>query len=97
MKIEKTQSGSLLQIKLSGRLDVNTAQDFEREIKDLSGVEKLILDFKELEYVSSSGLRIILGLQKTMSEQGSMVIKNVCADVMDVFDMTGFSDILTIE
>lgn len=98
MEINKNQNGTELTISLSGRLDTTTAPVFEEEIKNsLDNVAKLILDFKELEYVSSAGLRVILFAQKVMNKQGEMLIKNVCSDIMEVFEITGFTDILTFE
>ena len=97
MKIDKNLNGNTLTITLEGRLDTNTSPELEKEVEVLDGVENLIFDFKNLEYISSAGLRIILALQKIMSNQGSMTIKNVKDDVREVFEITGFSDILTIE
>lgn len=98
MQINKTKNDSNLTLALTGRLDTNTAPLLEAELGDgLDGVTDLILDFASLEYISSAGLRVILSAQKEMNARGKMVIKNVCADIMDVFDITGFSDILTIE
>lgn len=97
MKVDKKVSNGELIITLDGRLDTNTAPTLEKEVELLDGVEKLILDFENLDYISSAGLRIILTLQKTMKKQGSMIIKNVKDEVKEVFEITGFSDILTIE
>lgn len=98
MTITKNRTGSKLEIALEGRLDTTTAPQLEAEVKnELDGVEELALDFTELAYVSSAGLRVLLSAQKIMNRQGSMVIRNVNEDVMDVFDVTGFIDILTIE
>ena len=98
MQINKTQNDSNLTLALAGRLDTNTAPSLEAELgANLEGVTSLVLDFADLEYISSAGLRVILSAQKDMNVRGQMVIKNVCADIMDVFDITGFSDILTIE
>ena len=98
MQINKTQNDSNLTLELAGRLDTNTAPSLEAELgANLEGVTSLTLDFADLEYISSAGLRVILSAQKDMNVRGQMVIKNVCADIMDVFDITGFSDILTIE
>lgn len=98
MEISKTQNGTELTISLSGRLDTTTAPVFEEDIKNsLANVAKLVLDFKELEYVSSAGLRVILFAQKAMNKQGKMLIKNVCSDIMEVFEITGFTDILSFE
>ena len=96
MEIIKKSEGSKLTIALVGRLDTTTAPELEAEIKSsLDGVTEFVLDFEALEYVSSAGLRVILMAQKLMKKQGSMVLVNVNADIMEVFDITGFSDILT--
>ena len=98
MQINKIKNNADLTLTLTGRLDTNTAPGLETELKEnLDGVTNLVLDFAGLEYISSAGLRVILSAQKEMNARGKMVIKNVCADIMDVFDITGFSDILTIE
>lgn len=98
MEIIKTQENTALNIALEGRLDTMTAPEFENALKDsIEGVELLVLDFEKLEYVSSAGLRVILGAQKIMNKQGAMKIINVNEEIMDVFDITGFTDILTIE
>ncbi len=98
MTITKKREGNKLEILLEGRLDTTTAPQLEAELKeDISGVEELRLDFADLAYISSAGLRVLLSAQKIMNRQGSMVICNVNEDVMDVFDVTGFIDILTIE
>ena len=96
MEIIKKSEGSKLTIALVGRLDTTTAPELEAEIKSsLDGVTEFVLDFEALEYVSSAGLRVILMAQKLMKKQDSMVLINVNADIMEVFDITGFSDILT--
>lgn len=83
---------------LEGRLDTTTAPLLEESLKEnIDAVEKLVFDFEKLEYISSAGLRTLLSAQKTMNKQGEMVIKNVCESIMEVFDITGFTDILTIE
>ncbi len=98
MTIEKKSSGTELLMAISGRMDTSTAPQFEAELKSsLDGVEKLVLDFENLEYVSSAGLRVILAAQKIMNKQGKMVIKNVGEVIAEVFEITGFVDILTIE
>jgi len=98
MNIDKKFDQSKLKIKLSGRLDTNTSPILEEELKkDLTGVKILIFDFEELMYISSAGLRIILSTQKTMNKQGEMIIENVNDLIMEVFDATGFTDILTIK
>lgn len=98
MQIIKKQDGTTLNIAVDGRLDTATAPNFENEIRDsLSGITTLVLDFNNLEYVSSAGLRVILTAQKIMNQQGKMIIRNANEDIMDVFEITGFADILTIE
>ncbi len=98
MKILQTVEGEKLTIALQGRLDTTTSPELEAELKEaLPNVKNLVFDFKDLEYISSAGLRIMLFAQKTMNKQGEMVIKNVNETVNEVFDVTGFSDILTIE
>ena len=97
MTIEKIQNGAELNLKVVGRLDTTTAPQLEAEIKQLDGITNLIFDFEELEYISSAGLRVLLGAQKTMNKQGEMVIKNVNDTINEIFEVTGFIDILTIE
>lgn len=98
MTIEKINSNNTLKVKIIGRLDTTTAPQLEVELKrNLGSNELLIFDFSELEYISSAGLRVILAAQKVMNKQGKMIINNVNETVMDVFEVTGFSDILTIE
>ena len=97
MKTEKKTENGLTTITVEGRLDTTTAPELERVIGDLDGVKDLIIDMKNLEYISSAGLRVILKAQKTMNTQGSMKLKNVGESIMEVFEITGFSDILTIE
>ena len=95
---KKTESGKIT-LELEGRLDTNTAPSLEQEIKDsVTGeIRELVLDFRELQYISSAGLRVLLGAQKKMNRQGSMVIKNANDMVTEVFQVTGFIDILTVE
>jgi anti-sigma B factor antagonist len=98
MTIEKITNGTELTVKLAGRLDTTTAPELEVALKDsYAGVEKLVLDFAELEYLSSAGLRVLLGAQKTMNKQGEMVVKNVNDTIDEIFEITGFADVLTIE
>ena len=98
MTIEKNLNGTELTVTIVGRLDTTTAPRLEAEFKhNLSGVEKLILNFSALEYLSSAGLRVLLAAQKTMKKQGEMVIKNVNETINEIFEVTGFIDILTIE
>ena len=98
MKIEKKTDGTKLTVALQGRLDTMTAPELDKEFHEsLDGVTELVVDLAELEYVSSAGLRVLLSAQKGMNKQGSMVVKNVNEQIMEVFEVTGFSDILTIE
>ncbi|MDO4540033.1 MAG: STAS domain-containing protein [Syntrophomonadaceae bacterium] len=98
MIIEKNQQGTTLKFTLSGRLDTSTAPELEQELKTaLEGVEKLAFDLAGLDYLSSAGLRVLLSAQKTMNKQGSMVVRNVNETVREIFEVTGFDDILTIE
>ncbi|MBQ6553068.1 MAG: STAS domain-containing protein [Clostridia bacterium] len=98
MNINKTINGSDMTVALEGRLDTTTAPELEESLKDsLPGVKELTFDLQKLEYVSSAGLRVLLSTQKIMNGQGAMKVVNVCDMVMEVFDVTGFSDILTIE
>ena len=98
MTINKQKDGSVLTIAVQGRLDTTTAPDLEKEIKTgLDGVTELIMDFEKLDYISSAGLRVLLSAQKAMSKQGSMKVVHVSDLVMEVFEVTGFTDILTIE
>ncbi len=98
LNISKTKDGSALTVTLDGRLDTSTAPELEESLKDdLSGVDALTFDLKDMAYISSAGLRVLLSTQKIMNKQGSMVIKNASEQVREIFDVTGFSDILTIE
>ena len=98
LNIEKTLSGKELAVALEGRLDTTTAPQLETEIKEgLSGVENLVFDFAKLEYISSAGLRVLLFAQKIMNKQGRMVVKNSSEEVKEIFEVTGFSEILTME
>ena len=98
MKITKTIEGSKLTLALEGRLDTTTAPQLEAEVKGaLAGVSELVLDFSQLEYLSSAGLRVILAAQKIMNKQGQLVIRHVNEIILEVFEVTGFRDILTIE
>ena len=98
MTIEKNLNGTELALTIIGRLDTTTAPQLEAEIKEsIAGVEKLTLDFASLEYLSSAGLRVLLAAQKVMNKQGEMVIKSVNETINEIFEVTGFIDILTIE
>lgn len=98
MEIKKILVGNELTIALTEKLDTTSAPELEEELgKSLEGVTKLIFDFAELSYLSSAGLRVLLNTQKLMSKKGEMIIRHCNDVVMDIFDMTGFSTILTIE
>lgn len=98
MTVSKAADGGALTLTIAGRLDANTAPLLEAEMSgSLDGVADLTLDFGALEYISSAGLRVLLAAHKRMTKQGGMRLVQVRGAVMDVLDMTGFSDILTIE
>ena len=98
MTITKNLNGTNLEIALEGRLDTTTAPELEAELnKDLGSAESLTMDFSKLEYISSAGLRVLLSAHTAMSAKGGMTVKNVNEIVREVFEVTGFSDILTIE
>lgn len=98
LNILKTQNGEVLTLDLEGRLDTTSAPDLEAVIKsDLTGVKELILEVKNLEYISSAGLRTFLSAQKIMNRQGNMTVMHPSEEVQEIFDVTGFSDILNIQ
>ncbi len=98
LKISKDATGSELKLGLEGRLDTVTAPELEEQIKGgLDGVDTLIFDLAQLEYISSAGLRVLLSAQKIMNKQGKMVVKNVSEEVNEILEVTGFLDILTVE
>ena len=98
MKITKTQNGNSLYLALEGRLDTNTAPELEASIKgSIDGVEELTINMESLDYLSSAGLRVLLGAQKIMNKQGSMRVTHVNDTIMEIFEVTGFADLLTIE
>lgn len=98
MEIKKEQIGDALKLTLIGRLDAVTAADLDKVVQnELTGVKDLTMDFQELVYVASAGLRVLLMAQKKMNKQGVMTIIHVSDEVKDVFDMTGFLDFLNIE
>ena len=98
MTITKHQNGTNLEIALEGRLDTTSAPELEAALnQSLPGAESLTMDFDKLEYISSAGLRVLLSAQKVMNKQGKMVIRNVKPEIMEIFDVTGFVDILNIE
>ena len=98
MNIIKNKDGSKLTLTMEGRLDTTTAPQLEAELKvSMDGTTELNLDFEKLEYLSSAGLRVLLAAQKVMNKQGKMVIRHVNETIHEVFEVTGFIDILTIE
>ncbi len=98
LNINKETNGSALKITLEGRLDTTTAPQLEEELKGgLDGVTELDFDIKDLQYISSAGLRVLLSAQKVMNKQGDMVVRGANDDIREIFDVTGFSDILKIE
>ena len=98
MNISKTQEGTHLTIALDGRLDTMTAPRLEEELRTgLNGITDLLFDLSGLDYISSAGLRVLLATQKVMARQGSMTLQHVKPEVMEIFEVTGFIDILTIE
>ena len=98
LNITKTIENGTASIAVEGRLDTVTAPRLEEAIKEsLDGVTTMLLDFEKLEYISSAGLRVLLSAQKAMSRQGEMKILNICETIQDIFEVTGFSEILTVE
>ena len=98
MTINKEVNGSKLNIALVGRLDTTTSPELEKELKaSMDDIQELVFDLTQLEYISSAGLRVLLAAQKTMNRQGCMVVRNVNETISEIFDVTGFCDILTIE
>ena len=98
MTITKTLEGTNMNIALEGRLDTTTSPQLEGELHpDIDSATELTFDLEKLAYISSAGLRVLLSAQKIMNKQGKMTIKNVCPEIMDIFDVTGFVDILNIE
>lgn len=98
LNINNAKEGSKLNITVEGRLDTTTAPELEAVIKDeINGVTELVIDLDKLEYISSAGLRVLLAAQKIMMKQGQMVVTNPNDVIKEIFEVTGFSDILTIE
>lgn len=98
MTIQTKRDGGRLYAQVTGRIDTSTVVEAEKQLKNgIETVTELVLDFKELDYISSAGLRLLLSLQKLMNKQGSMKVVNVNDAVMEIFEVTGFSEILTIE
>lgn len=98
MTINTSANGPQLTVALEGRLDTTTSPELEAALKEaLDGVTELVFDLEKLEYISSAGLRVLLGAQKKMNKQGGMKVTHVSDIIMEIFEVTGFSDILTIE
>ena len=98
MKINKNKNGTKLTFEIAGRVDTSTAPQLESAIKEeISGVKELVFDMDKVEYISSAGLRVLLSSQKTMNNQGTMKLININNEIMEIFEVTGFTDILTIE
>ena len=98
MDIKMNSASETLTLDIKGRIDTKSAPQLEEIIgSSLDGVRLLVMDFEGVEYVSSAGLRVLLIAQKTMNRQGDMKVRNVNPDIMEIFEVTGFSDILTIE
>lgn len=98
MKVSTVKENDKLTIAVEGRVDTTTAPELEKAIlESIDGITELVLDLKEMSYISSAGLRVLLKAEKAMKSQGKMKLINVSRDVMEILEMTGFSDILTIE
>ncbi len=98
MIITKTQEGNSLTVALEGRMDSNSATQLEEALKEeMASITELVIDLKKLAYTSSAGLRVLLSAQRTMNKKGSMVIRNVSEEIMEIFDMVGFTGLLNIE
>jgi anti-sigma B factor antagonist len=96
--VDKKTEGKNLTLSLYGKLDTTTAPELEEVIKnELSGIENLVFDISNLEYISSAGLRVLLSAQKVMTVQGSMIIKGVSEEIAEIFEVTGFNNIFNIE
>ena len=98
MTIEMKKEKKSLTLKIAGRLDTTSAPEMEKAVKENIGrVEELVIDMENLEYISSAGLRVLLSAQKTMNGQGSMKVINVSDTIMEIFEITGFNEIMTIK
>ena len=98
MTINETRNGEALEIEVGGRLDATTAPELEKTIDGIpADVKELVIDMEKLEYISSAGLRVLLAAHKKMSKVGAMRVRNICDEIMEILDMTGFTDILSIE
>lgn len=99
MTVTTNLEGEKLTVALRGRLDTLTSRDLETELESLLAnpdIKVLVIDMKELEYISSAGLRVMLDAARTMEDKGEMIVTNLCSEVMDVFNITGFSEVFTI-
>ncbi len=98
MKITENKNGQQLNVSLEGRLDTTSAPELEKALSgSLDGVAELVIDMSALDFLSSAGLRVLLGAQKRMNKQGGMKVTHVNETIMEIFEVTGFADILTIE
>lgn len=98
MTINKLQDGARLTMEIEGKIDTTTSPELESEIKEsIEGLSELIIDLKNVTYISSAGLRVLLAAHKTLMKQGKMTLINVSSDILDMFDVTGFSGFLNIE
>lgn len=98
MTVEKKQNGEEVTLLVSGRVDTTNAKEFESEVTvKMEGAKSLILDFAELEYISSAGLRVVLSIIKQMKNQGTLAIKNANEMIKEIFEVTGFSDLVDME
>ena len=98
MNINKTENERSLTLALTGRLDTTTAPQLEQALHESAdGITELTFDLENLDYISSAGLRVLLAAQKRMNKQGRMTVKNACSEIMEVFEITGFTEILTLE
>ena len=98
MKIDVNKENNVLNVSIEGRLDTTTAPALDKTINEnINDTKNLVLDLKELKYISSAGLRVLLSAQKKMQNIGTMKVINVCVEIMEILEMTGFADILTIE
>jgi len=98
MNIKQNREGNKLTVSINGRVDTSTAPELLEQLKEaMKDIEDLVLDLAGVDYISSAGLRVILYAQKTMNDQGSLTLINVNSDIMDTFELTGFTDILTIK
>ena len=98
MTINETRNGEVLVIEVGGRLDATTAPELEKAIEGIpADIKELVIDMEKLEYISSAGLRVLLAAHKKMSKVGAMRVRNICDEIMEILDMTGFTDILSIE